>query len=200
MTVVSTSPIGDAQSASIAETQRCFRALLDAMAHPGRVVPLGFSLAAPPGVSPASWALCLTLLDRDTPAWLDRWAVHAGLAELLRFHRAAPVVWQPEVAQFALVGGGEDMPALERFAQGSDERPELSATLLIEVRELTNATGWRLTGPGIDGEARLFVQGLPRDFAVQWRRNHAAFPSGVDVVFACRGEIAALPRSTRLEA
>ena len=190
----------DITGPSAAAAQRSFRAVLEAIAHPGRVVPLGLPLTAPPGVSIAGWALCLTLLDGDTSLWLDPSVSRAGRAQLLRFHCGTPVVEHPGAAQFALIADGERMPELSRFGAGSDERPELSATLIIEVREMAAGSGWRLSGPGVDGEVRLAVRGLTPDFAAQWQRNHALFPCGVDVVFTCGGEIAALPRSTRLKA
>ena len=194
---------GGSAGASAAATQRSFRAVLEAMAHPGRIVPLGVPLgfpgAGPPGVAAASWALCLTLLDRDTPLWLDRWARRAGLPETLRFHRGTPLVDEAGAAQFALVLDGGEMPRLDAFALGTDEAPERSATLIVEVRELCGHSGWRLGGPGIAGEARLSAHPLPADFATQWRGNHALFPRGIDVILARGGEIAALPRSTRLE-
>jgi alpha-D-ribose 1-methylphosphonate 5-triphosphate synthase subunit PhnH len=203
---------------SAAETQRCFRAALTAMAHPGRIVPLGVAPAGPPGLAPASlapstwapstWALCLTLLDRETPVWLDAAARCTEMAEALRFYRGTPSVADIAAAQFAVILDPERMPPLDAFAPGTDEAPENSATLIIELRELGQRAGWRLGGPGIApgiapsiaSGACLSARSLPADFMAQWRRNHGLFPRGVDILFACDGDIAALPRTTRIEA
>jgi alpha-D-ribose 1-methylphosphonate 5-triphosphate synthase subunit PhnH len=191
-----------------AETQRCFRAALEAMAHPGRIVPLDIAPAAPPGLAPASWApatwaLCSTLLDRETPVWLDVASQRAELAKALHFHRGTSWVADVAGAQFAVILDPERMPPLDAFALGTDESPEHSATLIIELRELGQRAGWRLRGPGIapditDG-TRLSALPLPADFTAQWRRNHGFFPLGIDILFACGGDIAALPRTTRIE-
>ena len=84
-------------------------------------------------------------------------------------------------------------------ATGTDERPDLSATLVIQVTGLTLGRGARLTGPGIEGEAQLDVVGAPALWP-GWRANAGRFPRGVDVVLCAGVRLAALPRTTRVEA
>ena len=67
----------------------------------------------------------------------------------------------------------------------------------MQVETLAN-DGWRLEGPGIRGSARLRAAPLPADFVDGLRANRAAFPCGVDILFASDSTIAALPRSVRL--
>ena len=57
----------------------------------------------------------------------------------------------------------------------------------------------RLTGPGIEGEAQLDVVGAPALWP-GWRANAGRFPRGVDVVLCAGVRLAALPRTTRVEA
>lgn len=176
--------------------QACFRAVLDAMAHPGRIVTLAHSLggAAPAPLGEAAAAVALTLCDIDTPLWLDEAASPA--TGYLAFHCGAPLAHDPVEARFAIAGDPDALPPLDRFALGSDEYPERSATLVIEVAGLDNTTGVALRGPGIKGDARLDVAGLPARF---WRERRALaelFPRGLDVLFACGDRLAALPRST----
>ena len=87
------------------------------------------------------------------------------------------------------------MSALSAFAQGTPDYPDRSTTLILQVETLTTA-GWKLEGAGILGTTRFSAAPLPADFAVQMRANHAAFPCGVDLLFATRASLAALPRST----
>jgi alpha-D-ribose 1-methylphosphonate 5-triphosphate synthase subunit PhnH len=91
------------------------------------------------------------------------------------------------------------MPALEAFEPGTDERPELSATVVVQVPALAAGRGVRLTGPGIETTTRLEVSGAPG----LWpglRANAARFPRGVDVIVCAGAGLAALPRTTRVEA
>jgi alpha-D-ribose 1-methylphosphonate 5-triphosphate synthase subunit PhnH len=182
----------------VLDAQRAFRAVLDAMAHPGRVVTLAPAEApAPLGVATA--AVCLTLLDLDTPVWLDAAAATADVVAWLRFHSGAPVVGAPAAARFAVIVDAAAMPALEAFEPGTDERPDLSATVVVQVPALAAGRGVRLTGPGIETAARLEVGGAP----ALWpglRANAARFPRGVDVILCAGARLAALPRTTRVEA
>jgi alpha-D-ribose 1-methylphosphonate 5-triphosphate synthase subunit PhnH len=81
---------------------------------------------------------------------------------------------------------------------GTEERPDLSATLVLQVDGLVEGRGRRLTGPGIDGAAWLEVPGAP----VLWqtvRANATRFPRGIDVILCAGDRLAALPRTTRVE-
>ena len=72
----------------VAEAQSCFRAVLAATSRPGTIMAAGHGLVPPPPMQPATAAVLLTLVDADTPLWLD-----AGLAEAwdwLAFHCGAP--------------------------------------------------------------------------------------------------------------
>ena len=178
--------------------QGCFRAVLDAMAHPGRIVVLPTSLGgAPPApLGLAAAAIALTLCDIDTPIWLD--ATSQPAAGYFAFHCGAPLADSPADAQFAVIADAATMPPLDRFALGSDEFPERSATLVIAVSGLTEETGTTLRGPGIRGEARLGVAGLPARFWGERAALAALFPRGLDVIFVCGDRLAALPRSTQI--
>jgi alpha-D-ribose 1-methylphosphonate 5-triphosphate synthase subunit PhnH len=45
----------------------------------------------------------------------------------------------------------------------------------------------------------LTVDGLPRDFVSIWRRNHALFPCGIDLVLCAGDRLTALPRTVTVE-
>ena len=84
-------PVFDAQSV--------FKAVMDAMARPGTVVPVR-PLAAPPApLSATAAAVALTLTDHDTPLWLDsHLAASAAVYSWLGFHSGAPLVRIPSCA------------------------------------------------------------------------------------------------------
>jgi alpha-D-ribose 1-methylphosphonate 5-triphosphate synthase subunit PhnH len=176
----------------VLDAQAAFRAVMDAMARPGR---LGAAAAPEPpvGLGPAMAAVALTLCDADTPVWTN---AGAEARAWLTFHTGAPLVEDPAAAAFLLATRA--MPPLAALAAGSDEAPQEGATLVVEVTALTPGAGWRLTGPGIADAHRLAVAGLPADFAAQWAANAARFPTGVDVILCAGAALAALPRTVRL--
>lgn len=176
----------------VLDAQRCFRSVLEAMARPGRVFRIEAALTPPAPLGLAAGVVLLTLADADTPVWLDAPAA----ADWLRFHAGCPLVAEPGAAQFVLATGA--MPPLATLAPGSEEDPQLAATLLVQVRALRAGEGWRLRGPGIEHEHRLAVDGLPDDFLAQWAANRAGFPRGVDVVLCAGDALAALPRTVAI--
>jgi alpha-D-ribose 1-methylphosphonate 5-triphosphate synthase subunit PhnH len=181
------------------DSQRTFRSVLEAISRPGWIVDVPAVLQAPPPLHPATAAVCLTLLDYDTPLWLDDASARPDVVEWLKFYCSMPLVAEPGAAQFALVADAARMPGLEAFDAGTAEHPERSATLIVQVQALIGGTGRRLAGPGIAGEVRLDVAGVPTLFWAWASDNHARFPRGVDVFLSAGRVIAALPRSTRVE-
>ncbi len=178
----------------VAEAQASFRAILEALARPGRVQRLGAGLRPPAPLLPAAAAALLTLADAETPLWHDAGAEVDGW---LRFHCGSPAAPLGS-ARFVLACGA--MPALASLDLGTDEAPETSAMLIVQVAGLEEGRGWRLTGPGIEREHRLAVAGLPMDFLAAWQVQGRGFPRGVDVLLCAGERLAALPRTTKVEA
>lgn len=183
------------------DAARCYRALLEAMARPGRVTAPPDLPETPDGLTAGMGAALLTLADQDTPLWLDPGASDE-VRRWLRFHCGCPLTDDPARAVLGCVLRPEAMPPLDAFAQGRPEYPDRSATLLLAVRALGDQQGARpvaLRGPGVETVQRLDVSGLPEDFWTQWRANAARFPLGVDVFFVSADRVAGLPRSAQAE-
>lgn len=172
------------------EAARAFRAILDAMAHPGRIVTLTGAMAPAPA-GPAMAAALLTLADATTPVHLAGPLDTPALRDWLRFQTGAPLTDRGG-AVFA-VGTWPALLPLEDHAIGSAEYPDRSATLIVDLPHLA-ATGARMTGPGIETHALL---SLPEIAPLQ--ANAARFPLGLDFIFTCGDQLAALPRTTRVE-
>lgn len=177
-----------------ADAQSCFRAVLDAMSRPGTVVAAGAGLCSPAPLDPATAAVLLTLVDADTPLWLDPAA--SAAADWVAFHCGAPQAENIKAAAFACALA---MPALSGLHPGTDLAPEASATLILQVPAMGRGTPFRLSGPGLRAPAMLRLEGLPDNFAAQWAANHALYPCGVDVVLCAGEQLCALPRSVRTE-
>jgi alpha-D-ribose 1-methylphosphonate 5-triphosphate synthase subunit PhnH len=183
------------------DAQRVFRAAMDALARPGSQQRLSARLQAPRPLLPAAAALSLTLVDHETPLWLDApLAASAEVASYLRFHCGARIVTDPAAAAFALISAPLQLPALTSFAQGTLEYPDRSATLIIQVEHLDTTAGWTLTGPGIASSAKLSAGPLPSDFLQRMAANRALFPRGLDLMLVAADAIVALPRTTGLAA
>lgn len=182
-------------SEPVHQAQQVFRRVLDAMARPGHIHTLAGLPPAAPGLSPAATAVCLSLADFETPLWLDPQA--AGARDHLVFHCSAPVTDTPRQAMFAAIAMPRQLTDFTLFNPGSDEYPETSTTLIVEVTGLGNQGGQALAGPGIPRTTQLQVDGVAQNFWQQVRENHALFPRGVDLILTCNEQIAALPRSVR---
>jgi alpha-D-ribose 1-methylphosphonate 5-triphosphate synthase subunit PhnH len=188
-------------SEPVFDAQEVFRAVMDAMARPGKIVDLIEKTAPPAPLSPEAGAIALCLFDHETPVWLD--AGLAGTPEVgdwLRFHTGAPFVTEPNEAAFALVSDPSRMPVLAAFRQGTADYPDRSTTLIVTVETLDGLDPITLRGPGIKDTARMSPKPLPVGFIDQAAANHALFPRGVDMLFVTGGKLAALPRSTRTAA
>lgn len=180
------------------DAQRCFRAIMDAMAHPGSLQSYDpESLAPPAPLTPVAAAIALTLLDYDTPVWLDVPLTRSEAAKaFLRFHTGAPIVSEPVEAGFALISDPAQLAGLGKFNQGNSEYPDQSATLILMGQILSASGPITLTGPGIETQTSFSARPVSSAFWDQVKANNAQFPRGIDVVFAGHAEIAALPRST----
>lgn len=172
------------------DAARAFRAILDAMARPGTIVSLT-GARAPGPMGPAMAAALLTLADGTTPVHLggahDIEAVRAWLA----FHTGARPITDRGAATLG-VGTWADLLPLSDWPPGTEEYPDRSATLIVEV-PLLEPQGARLTGPGIETRAHL---SLPDAAPFQW--NAGRFPLGLDFILTCGDRLAALPRTTRV--
>jgi alpha-D-ribose 1-methylphosphonate 5-triphosphate synthase subunit PhnH len=180
----------------VRDSQRCFRRLLDAMSRPGRIVEIDAAATPSAGLSPAAAALALTLADIDAPVWLGGTAAEA--AAWIRFHTGAAVVADPRAALFAFADRGA-IPDLRRLDAGTDEYPDRSTTLVVEVAHLDAGGPIALRGPGIEDVHRVAIDGPDAAF---WRLRaelHELFPRGIDVVFTCGTRVLGLPRTTRAE-
>jgi len=175
--------------------QTTFRTVMDAMARPGTVRPLA-GITAPAPLSPTAAAIALTLLDYETPFWLDAPLAAAGeVARFISFHTGARVTGDPADAAFAFVAAPAAAPPFASFAQGTLEYPDRSTTLVLQVAQLAEGAGMVLRGPGILVTRRLAASPLPADFLAQLADNRARFPRGLDILLASPNAVAGLPRS-----
>lgn len=166
--------------------QAVFRHLLHAFSYPGHVAPM------PAGDNGARLLVLAALLDSgatlaDPDALIDP-HVHpllearSGTASQARF----------------VVARGDLAP---RFtpAVGTLASPEHGATIVLCVEHIGDGDMLHLSGPGCDGVVPLRVQGLDPGWLSSRAQWNAGFPMGVDMILVDACQMAALPRTTRIE-
>jgi len=175
----------------VRDAQACFRAILGAMARPGSLHRLPLGLTPPGPLDSATAAVLLTLLDGE--ASLAIAAEFGPAAAWIAFHCGIAVA--EGAAEFVLAGTLPDLAALDA---GSDECPEASTTVILQVPALGSGTGYVLAGPGLERPTGFAAAGLPAEFVALWAANHGLYPRGVDLILCAGDTIAALPRTTRI--
>jgi alpha-D-ribose 1-methylphosphonate 5-triphosphate synthase subunit PhnH len=172
------------------DAQTSFRAVLQALARPGTLHEVASPPDPPPLLAPAAAAVLLTLIDGDAAVHLAE--PFASLAPWVAFHTGAGAAGPAEAA-FLLA---EALPDFSRLSAGTDEIPEASATVILQVSALEGGRPLTLRGPGIETTWTMAPQGLPGDFTARWAANRALYPRGIDLLLCAGNRVAGLPRST----
>ncbi len=171
------------------DAQASFRAVLQALARPGTLWRVAPPADPPPPLAPAAAAVLLTLVDADAPVHLA--GRFAALAPWVAFHTGSANA-EPGAAAFVLSDALADFATL---AAGTDEVPEASTTLILQVPALDGGPKLTLRGPGIETTRNFAPRGLPADFAARWAANRRLYPRGIDLVLCAGSTVAGLPRS-----
>lgn len=180
---------------SVHVAQRTFRALLWALAHPGRVTALDECFVeAPAEMGPALAAGASALFDREVAVWT---APHgaAGVRAWLAAKTGCRLVSAPAEADFAVLLDARDALPLDRWNAGTPEDPERSASLLVRVHALSGGPPILLSGPGIENAVTIEPDGLSSRFWSEWAGIVAGYPLGIDCFFFDARGVMGLPRT-----
>lgn len=181
-------------------SQSVFRAIMDGMARPGSIQTVTPDVAPPSPLGTAAGALALTLCDHDTAVWLSSGLAKSAVPEWLGFHTGAPVTQEKAEARFAFAESGSMIASFGLFAAGTQEYPDRSTTIVIELAALEGGRELALMGPGILGVTTIAPVGLPETFNRLWVENRALFPRGIDIVLTAGRSLLCLPRTTKITA
>lgn len=182
----------------VREAARGFRAVLDAMSQPGRIFRWSDTVPAVAGLHGGAMTVALTLLDQDTPYWLDRALEHQTLRTHLAFHASVAAAPSAEAAAFAFTTAQGVAALAPQLSIGTPEYPDRSATMVVAVDALDGGHSVTLTGPGIETEQRFAPAGLDAAAWAVLKHNAGAYPLGFDTIFAAPDAVAAIPRSTKI--
>jgi alpha-D-ribose 1-methylphosphonate 5-triphosphate synthase subunit PhnH len=180
------------------EAQAVFRTVMDCMARPGTIGRLDATVLPPAPLSAAAGAVALTLCDHDTPVWLTPTLARSALPGWLAFNAGASLTEERQNARFAFVEKGAMLPDPSLFAQGTQEYPDRSTTLVVEIDAFEGGRTLVLSGPGIRTEEEIAPVGLPDMFPHFWSQNRQSFPLGVDLILVAGDAVLCLPRTTVL--
>src|ERR1700740_1354955 len=143
MTTITELPAGFADK--VLSAQSTFRSVMEAMAHPGSVRHVVATVGTPSQLMPGAAAIALTLFDHDTPIFLDAGMSQTSeVARWVKFHSGAPVVADASICHFALIADASELADLEGFALGSNEYPDRSTTLILQVESLSEGLRYEL--------------------------------------------------------
>jgi alpha-D-ribose 1-methylphosphonate 5-triphosphate synthase subunit PhnH len=178
------------------EAQAVFRTLMDCMARPGAIGDIAATVTPPRPLTPAAGAVALTLCDHDTSIWLTPALAASALPGWLAFNAGAAIADERQNARFAFIEKGAMLPNFCLFAQGTQEYPDRSTTLVVEIDAFEGGRPLALTGPGIRTEEEIAPVGLPDMFPQFWAENRQKFPRGVDLILVAGDRVLCLPRTT----
>jgi alpha-D-ribose 1-methylphosphonate 5-triphosphate synthase subunit PhnH len=181
MSLMAATPVPDAFEV---RTNATFEALMWAMSRPGTVQVM-------PG--PDAVLIAEALVDRECRVWCADAALAARVAAMGAQRAEAG-------AADHIFMAGLDSRALDLIAQvpvGSDLYPDEGATVIIPAR-FGSGVQLRLTGPGIETETVIAVDGIDPGF---WplRAARCRYPMGFDLFLTSGAQVLGLPRSTLIE-
>jgi len=184
------------------DAQEQFRIVLDAMAHPGKIYQLkDFDFEAPSALSNASAVIAFTLLNTDA---FFHTLGNSHIRDYLALNTGA-VEETFEKADFVFIQGNSNAECLFKVKHGTLSYPEDSATVLIEVTEISkfyldSTVEIIFRGPGVEFENRVFFQGLNSEILETVKEINFDFPLGIDLIFCDKNnQIVGLPRSNNFD-
>ncbi|WP_150525651.1 phosphonate C-P lyase system protein PhnH [Roseibium sediminis] len=186
-------------SNQVLDAQIGFAALMNALSRPGTLQSPGIHVVPPSPLSAMTAIVALTLCDADTVVWLDETVNTSAVRDWLAFHTGTAITAEKELAQFAILDAVRSVADLQGFAAGSQEYPDRSTSIILQVAGFSSAQKFQLSGPGIKEVVSFAPEGLPEGFPDFWAANRALFPRGVDLIFTSKDQLAALPRTTRID-
>ena len=92
-------------------------------------------------------AIALTLCDHDTPVHLSPAMIEAGVQGWLAFQTGALITGERTEAAFAFFEQDAAIPPLSTFSTGTQEYPDRSTTVVLELPSLTDGAELRLRLP-----------------------------------------------------
>ena len=177
--------------------QKTFRALLQAMSHPGRV----YSLSQESELNGLILVL-QTLLDHEVT--FNVFGHQKDELEYKAIRATGSKTANIEDADFIIIPSGNSEGVIINAKRGTLEYPDTGATVIYSIRSLSarDNGGLKITlkGPGINGEISSFLSGVSKSEFIYLKEINSEYPLGIDSVFIdSENNIMCIPRSTKIE-
>ena len=184
------------------DAQQHFRLLLDSMSRPGKINTFpAMDILPPDGLNQAAALTGFALLNADATYYI------AGdnsedLANYLLINTASQQAGVA-VADYIFLPEDHNGEGLEDARTGTPVYPEDSATLvasakLISEQPSEGAIAVTLKGPGVNGEAKVFVSGINPQLLDYVKEQNSEYPLGIDLIITDRdNNILCIPRSNK---
>lgn len=184
------------------DAQQHFRLLLDSMSRPGKIntfAPL--EILPPDGLNQAAALTGFALLNPDVTYFI---AGHNSndIATYLLINTSAQQAVAEE-ADYIFLPESHDAAGIEFIRTGTPTYPEDSATIIAAAAALSQnpfegAIKLTLKGPGVNGEAEVFVSGISEQLLAFVKEQNSEYPLGTDLIITGRdNHILCIPRSNK---
>ena len=185
------------------DIQSVYRKLVDSMSRPGFISDLAPEAAKLDNTSDFSKSfmlLAFTLLDPEVSFRVCSQASSDMTEKISQLTYAKQV--ETEEADYVFVEKsaqeGTVNEAIQKAKAGTLKDPHLSATIIVEVDELSNASQFVLKGPGIQTSKMVAVSGNEGWVKARQEKNRE-YPLGIDLIFIDQHQqLLALPRTTQI--
>lgn len=186
------------------DTQEIFRMTLDCMAKPGTISELS-SIVEPlserVGCSPAMFSQAITLLDGEVSFHIvgENSARVEAYFSSLTFSKEIPLSEANYVFILKDTAPEKIQEVFRKVDKGTLENPDQSATILLEVERLSTDKQLAFTGPGIQENVYVEIEGHEHWLVARAEKNRE-YPLGVDLILMdSNSKLMCIPRTTRIE-
>jgi alpha-D-ribose 1-methylphosphonate 5-triphosphate synthase subunit PhnH len=187
---------------TVFDAQEHFRLLLDSMSRPGKINTFPeMEIFPPEGLNRGAALTGFALLNPDATYFICGENAE-GIADYLLINTAAQ---QAEIstADYVFIPEGYFDGSLADARIGVPTYPEDSATFvmcceLISENPHGNSLQFNLKGPGVNGEAVVFVSGLSPELLDFVLEQNSEYPLGLDLIIADdSNNLICIPRSNK---
>jgi alpha-D-ribose 1-methylphosphonate 5-triphosphate synthase subunit PhnH len=187
---------------TVFDAQEHFRVLLDSMSRPGKINLLpAMDILPPEGLQSAAALTGFALLNSDVTYFIAG-KNSAVIAEYLLVNTSSQHA-EISVADYIFIPEFFYGEALYEARVGTAIYPEDSATIIAQSNLISSephegAIELTLKGPGVNGEAKVYISGLSRDLLDFLKIQNEEYPLGIDMIITDKANnVMGLPRSNR---